>query len=73
MTTEEEEEGEMRGDGELIGNCEAAAMFIPPCRDVNTDWALSRARANLMFVLAARPRRDASINCFALSPSFAAK
>lgn len=48
-------------------------MFIPPRRDLSTNWALSRARANLASELAVRPRRDASINCFALSPSFAAK
>lgn len=48
-------------------------MFIPPCRDMNTSWALSCAQANLMLELAVRPRRDASMNCFTLSPSFAAK
>lgn len=34
-------------------------MFISPCGDVNTNWALSRAQANLMLELAVRPQRDA--------------
>lgn len=34
-------------------------MFISPCRDVSTNWALSRAQANLTSERAVRVRGDA--------------
>lgn len=48
-------------------------MCILPCREEGTNCALSRAQANLTPELAVRPPIDATINGFALSPSFAAK